>query len=437
MNSGASGFIFFFTFILAGIYYGRAKNRVLRTHAMLDIDKLQEEVSALEKEKPPAVIELAEAIISSGIACGASDIHLEAQADRLFVRFRLNGVLYDVASVNRSLQAQLISRVKVLSDLLTYKTDLPQEGRIKSEKIKEGIDLRVATFPTIYGERVLIRIFTKEKGTFELDELGFDEQQLAILRKHLHSNRGVIFLTGPAGSGKTTTIYSCLKEIVRKSPIKKHILTIEDPVECAIEGVTQTQINPTSGLTFAAGLRSMLRGDPEVLMVGEIRDTETARIGIEAGLTGHLVITTIHSGTACGVFSRLLDMGIEPYLLTSSAGMVLAQRLVRTLCPACRKEAPPPAEMPQLEGAKIFEAAGCDRCAGTGYNRRTAVGEILEVRPEIRRAILERSDVSGIERAALSPGGGGQRFARIEEKAIEKIRSGLTSFEEFKRVFVF
>jgi type II secretory ATPase GspE/PulE/Tfp pilus assembly ATPase PilB-like protein len=406
---------------------------------MIGLSEFQERIKSLENADPPDVVALADCILGTGIELGASDIHIEPQAHGLTVRLRLAGVLYEAGCIKREVQSQLVSRIKVLSDLLTYKTDVPQEGRIKAEKLQEGIDLRVATFPTIYGERALVRIFTKEKGAYELEDLGFDEALLEILRKHLHSNKGVILLTGPAGSGKTTTIYSCLKEIMRTSPIKRHILTIEDPVECAIEGATQTQINPAADLTFAKALRSMLRGDPEVLMVGEIRDPETAHIAVEAGLTGHLVITTIHSGTACGVFSRLLEMGVEPYLLTSSASLVLAQRLLRTLCPSCKRETQAPEEMRDAIEGNVYSAGGCQVCAGTGYSGRTAVAEVLELSSDIKKAILARSDVEGIEKAArsLQAGKCAYPFRTMKEKAMEKVRGGITSLEEVKRIFPF
>ena len=275
------------------------------------------------------IVELVDLMIGEGLRRGASDIHIEPAQGRVDLRYRLDGVLHPATRVPTGLGQNVVARVKVLADLLTYKTDVPQEGRIDRDKVDAPADLRVSTFPTVRGEKVVIRLFDPETQDVDLDALGYPEEILDEIKRQLRMPKGVILLTGPAGSGKTTTIYAGLRFILEQTGGAKNVVTVEDPVERMLDGVTQTQVHPATGLTFARCLRSLMRQDPEVIVIGEIRDKETAGIAIEAGLTGHLVISTIHSGTAAGVFTRLLEMDVAPHLLTSAVSFVVAQRLVR------------------------------------------------------------------------------------------------------------
>jgi len=424
---------------------------------------LQQEIDALEDEDGARTSDLVRLVITRGIAHGASDIHLEPMPDALAVKLRIDGVLQEVARIRGAVRANVIARVKVLADLLTYRTDIPQEGRIEghtfdpappkpregrdepnfrpdghsrreTEATRSGVDLRVSTFPTIHGEKAVIRIFDPAKRTFQMDDLGFPREVRAELERFLVRPQGVILLTGPAGSGKTTTIYASLHLLSERAGGTRNIVSIEDPVEYAVPGVTQTQINLPAGLTFSRSLRSLLRQDPEVIMVGEIRDAETAKIAIEAGLTGHLVMSTVHTGSACGVFGRLLDMGVEPFLVSSAVTAVLAQRLVRMVCPKCRQ---PVTQDPGFQGlkercgARAFQGTGCDSCLNTGYSGRTVLAEFLAVNEEMRQAILRKSDHAALENIAASAG-----MKPLLEQGIELVRQGATSPAELRRVMV-
>jgi len=376
-------------------------------------------LQALQQDGDATVTDVVDFVLQTGIERGASDIHVEPLADALAIRFRLDGLLTEMGQLPKDLAPNVIARLKVMADLLTYRYDIPQEGRIKADAARDSIDLRLATFPTVHGEKAVVRIFDPAKRTFLLADLGFADDVADRLRALVREPEGMLLLTGPAGSGKTTTIYACLREIVRTSGIARQIVTIEDPVEFGLDGVTQTQVNPAAGLTFAVGLRSLMRQDPQVIVVGEIRDVETAHAAIEAGLTGHLLISTIHAGTAVGVFARLIEMGIEPALMTSVVRSVLAQRLVRVLCEGCRR--------PGAEGT--FEAVGCEACAGTGYHGRTAIGEMVTVAPALRRAVLDRADLATLADAAAESGS-----RTLPADGLRLVETGRTSLDELRRV---
>jgi type II secretory ATPase GspE/PulE/Tfp pilus assembly ATPase PilB-like protein len=384
---------------------------------------LEDELARLQSAGEASVPDLVNLLIRQAVSVRASDIHLEPTDSEVVVRFRIDGVLQRVASLGPGLRSNLVARVKVMSNLLTYRTDIPQEGRIDASVHGGPVDLRVSTFPTIHGEKVVIRIFDPRKRTFETAELGMREEVRQTFERHISRPQGLILLTGPSGSGKTTTIYSALRAIAERGAFRKNIVTIEDPVEHAIPGVTQTQINLAAGLTFARSLRSLLRQDPEVIMVGEIRDAETAKIAVEAGLTGHLVLSTIHSGTACGVFHRLLEMDVEPFLIASSVGLVLAQRLVRVLCPKCKAPATDEA------GVAIFKPMRCPDCLQTGYGGRTLLAELLEPNEDIKQAVMKRSLPASMQSIAQKAG-----MKTLNEEGLDLVRRGVTSAEELKRV---
>ena len=402
---------------------------------MRTFDDIQDRIDKLnESESELKVSEIVEALLSEGIAHSASDVHLEPTAEGLLVRFRIDGVLQPVCRVSEALGPNVVARVKVMSDLLTYRTDVPQEGRIDGRRHGQHIDLRVATFPTIHGEKAVVRIFDPHQREFAIDHLGFPQEARDRLVAHMGRPQGVILLTGPSGSGKTTTIYAALRMLVESGAGTRNIVTVEDPVEYAIDGVTQTQINLPADLTFARALRSLLRQDPEVIMIGEIRDAETASIAIEAGLTGHLVISTIHSGTACGVFGRLLDMRVEPFLITSSVTLVVAQRLVRRLCDACKAQTTDESECGGLRErvrGPVCQAVGCEQCFGTGYSGRTLLAEQLTVTDSVKRLILDKTDIAAIEAAAVQAG-----MAPLLEHGIRLATDGTTSLAELRRVLV-
>ena len=359
-----------------------------------------------ERKEAQDVVSLVDELLERAVASGASDVHFEPTASGLVVRFRLDGVLNTVERLPKVLSDNVIARLKVLGGLLTYRNDIPQEGRIRIPGADQSVvDQRLAVFPTIHGQRAVIRLFYTNEELVRLDQLGFSDAVLDSLRRIAGSSQGVLLVTGPAGSGKSTTLAALLRHILEQSP-GKSVVTLEDPVEIEIDNATQVQISPHGEMTFATALRSLLRQDPQVLMIGEIRDAETARIAIEAGLTGHLLMSTMHSGTPAGALLRLLEMGVEPYQVTSSVSAVLNQRLVRRLCQNCRKR-------DRTSGA--FEAVGCEECFGTGYRGRVLIAELVELDSALRRAILAKSDIEEIEGILLERGhlnmlGDGQRL---------------------------
>jgi type II secretory ATPase GspE/PulE/Tfp pilus assembly ATPase PilB-like protein len=354
---------------------------------------LQVQIDALDLNGTERTGRLVDLILTEAVRVSASDIHFEPTPTSLEVRFRLDGVLHRVAILSRDLAANVVARLKVLAELLTYRQDIPQEGRLTDGRTQFSVDMRVSTFPTIHGEKAAVRVFGAAASVFDLEQLGLPDALLAQLRQQFQQRTGAIFLTGPSGSGKTTTLYACLRHLLRESHGGRHIVTIEDPVEQVLEGVTQSQARPGTEFDFARGLRSLLRQDPEIIMVGEVRDSDTAHIVIEAALTGHLVLSTLHAGSSCGVISRLLEMGIESYLLTSGLKGILNQRLVRRLCPVCRR---------QTEHG--WDAPGCDQCVGTGYQGRMLLAELVLMDEPLRQAVLARKDTVALERCAAESG---------------------------------
>lgn len=383
------------------------------------LQDLQTQLDALAAAGPERTTRLVDLILADAVRRSASDVHFEPTHRAVEIRYRLDGVLHPVAALSRELAPNVVARLKVLAELLTYRVDIPQEGGIREAVGRFGADLRVSTFPTIHGEKVVVRVFESAGQALDLEQLGLAPDLLAGLTDLLRERDGAVLLTGPSGSGKTTTIYACLRYLVPAQGGGRHIVTIEDPVEQVIEGVSQSQVRPGTEFDFARGLRSLLRQDPEVIMIGEVRDRDTAEIAVQAALTGHLVFSTLHAGSACGVVSRLLDMGIEPYLLTSALKGVLNQRLLRRLCDACRRDS----------GAG-WTAAGCARCAGTGYRGRVLVAELLRLDAALRQAILDRSDTSALEAAAVH-----SNRQTIGTAADRAVAAGLTTAHEVERVF--
>jgi general secretion pathway protein E len=373
-------------------------------------DDLQPRLAALDPREPDRVSRLVDLVLNDAVRRSASDVHLEPSYHAFEIRYRLDGVLHRVATLPRELAPNVIARLKVLAELLTYRLDVPQEGRVNGAVSKYGVDLRVSTYPTIHGERAVVRLFDPTGRTLELEALGLPADLAATLVEMLRSRSGAVLLTGPSGSGKTTTIYACLRHLVRQSNGGCHIVTIEDPVEQVLEGVSQSQARPGTEFDFARGLRGLLRQDPEVIMIGEIRDPETANIAVQAALTGHVVFSTVHAGSACGVIARLMEMGVEPYLLTSALLGVCNQRLVRRLCGECK-------------------GACCRTCSGTGYQGRALLAELLTIDETLRHAILARTDTAALETAASKAG-----RRTIRQAATAAVADGVTTQAEIDRV---
>lgn len=395
-------------------------------------DELPQTEDLLESEDDAPIIKLINAMLSEAIKEGASDIHIETFEKDLLIRFRIDGVLREILRPNRKLASLLVSRIKVMAQLDIAEKRLPQDGRISLLIAGRAVDVRVSTMPSNHGERVVLRLLDKNNARLQLMQLGMTQANRNLFAELIHKPHGIILVTGPTGSGKSTTLYAGLSEINSKD---RNILTVEDPIEYAIEGIGQMQVNARVDMTFARGLRAILRQDPDVVMVGEIRDAETAQIGVQASLTGHLVLSTLHTNTAAGAITRLEDMGIEPFLLSSSLLAVLSQRLVRTLCPKCREAYHPTADERELLGVDkaaeinvIYRAVGCDHCNQTGYRGRTGIHEMLVVDEKIREHIHNGKGEQAIEKYARS------HFPSIRQDGRDKILSGVTTLEEVMRV---
>jgi general secretion pathway protein E len=391
-------------------------------------DSVPETEDLLEQEDDAPIIRLINALLAEAIRENASDVHIETFERDLVVRFRVDGVMREVVRPKRQLAPLLVSRIKVMARLDIAEKRVPQDGRISLRIGGREVDVRVSTLPSSNGERVVMRLLDKQAGRLRLENLGMDEKTLDRLRDIVHKPHGIFLVTGPTGSGKTTTLYSSLAEL---STATINILTVEDPIEYNLPGIGQTQVNTKADMTFARGLRAILRQDPDVVMVGEIRDLETAEIAVQASLTGHLVMSTLHTNTAVGAVTRLVDMGVEPFLLSSSLVGMLAQRLVRVLCPDCKTfRAATSSELQFLRvgHARVYEPVGCDQCQHTGYRGRTGIYELITIDDTMRQLIHDRAseqEMAGYAR---------RRAPGIREDGREKILSGVTTVQEVLRV---
>ena len=384
----------------------------------------------LASEAP--IIKLVNLFITRAAEGRASDIHVEPFEDELKVRYRIDGVLHDIESIPKKLQAAIISRIKIMAKLNIAERRLPQDGRIRLMIGQREIDLRVSSIPTLHGESIVMRILDKEGIMVDLDLLGFPPNTLAAFNQLIEKPNGIILVTGPTGSGKTTTLYGALDKI--NSPDKK-IITVEDPVEYQLKGINQIQVKSQIGLNFATTLRHIVRQDPDIIMIGEIRDLETAEIAIQSALTGHLVFSTLHTNDAPSAITRLLDMGVENFLLSSTVRGILAQRLVRMICPVCKEVDPTPANKEELkilgssDTATLYRGRGCENCAFTGFRGRSGIFELLTVTEELRKLILKSADAGQLRDMARREG-----MITLLEDGVEKIRTGVTTLSEVFRV---
>jgi len=390
-------------------------------------------VEAAVEEAP--IVKLVNTLISRAVNERASDLHIEPGERDLRVRFRIDGVLHEIMSTPRSVSGAVVSRLKIMADLDIAERRVPQDGRVSLRVAGRQIDLRVATLPTIYGEKVVLRILDKEDAVLDLKALGFLPYSMARFEKSYSKPYGAILVTGPTGSGKTTTLYSALNILNHPD---RHIITVEDPVEYRLPGVVQVQVNRKAGLQFATVLKSILRSDPDVVLVGEVRDTETAKIAVEAALTGHLVLTTLHTNDAASSVNRLVDMGVEPYLVASALDSILAQRLARRLCDRCKESKPASPEIvtqmgldPETGPVTLYQAVGCKSCSDTGYRGRVSINEVLLVSEEIQRMAVERRPSDEIKHLAVEQG-----MKTLRQDGMEKVKLGMTTLEEVLRVVV-
>lgn len=402
---------------------------------------LDQVTSLKEAASSSPVVDTVNNLIGKAVEMSVSDIHLEPQRNNLSCRYRIDGVLHAESNIPYESQAAIISRIKIMANLDIAEKRLPQDGRIKMSVAGKDIDLRISTFPTLYGENVVIRILDRSGGILRLKQLGFSDDVLEKFNELIKRPYGIILVTGPTGSGKTTTLYAALNEI---DSVEKNIITVEDPIEYELENVRQSQVNVKAGLTFARGLRAIVRQDPDIIMVGEIRDKETADISIHAALTGHLVFSTLHTNDAPSAANRLIDMGMEPFLISSSVIGIMAQRLVRILCPSCKEEYSPPRDILERLGihekdieaseqkgkkAVFYNPKGCRKCKQRGYIGRMAIYELLLPNDKIKEMISEKTSASVLREEAVKAG-----MKTLRTAGIEKVLSGLTSISEILRV---
>jgi general secretion pathway protein E len=402
-----------------------------------NLDQLVDEVESsddlLDVVNRPPVIRLVNDILFRALQMRASDIHIHPYETKIQVRYRVDGILYDTLALNRNVLSLIISRIKVMAGMDIAERRMPQDGRCSVRLGQREIDLRVSTVPTSYGERAVLRILDKSTGLLTLEELGFFEEEQQIFDKMINRSHGVIFVTGPTGSGKSTTLYACLNRIDSRV---KNVMTVEDPIEYQLGGISQMQVSSKKGMTFVNSLRHILRQDPDVIMVGEVRDRETAAMAIQSSLTGHLVFSTLHTNDAAGAISRLLDFGVEPYLVSSSLICVLAQRLVRRICPDCKQAYEPPLhELRELgiaedmKGAKFYMGAGCSKCFETGYRGRTGIYELMTITEEIRELVYQRQSAGAVKKKALEQG-----MHTLRMDGARKVLDGTTAIAEVLRV---
>jgi len=385
-------------------------------------------LSEISEEAP--VIKLVNMIIMEAVKDKASDIHVEPEENIVRIRYRIDGILHESHEIPKHLQSVLASRIKIMAKMDIAETRNPQDGRIQLKMESKDLDLRVSSFPTVYGENIVLRILDKTSVILGLEDLGLSEKELKDFNKIIQRPNGIILVTGPTGSGKTTTLYSALSTV---NSMEKNIITIEDPVEYEIPLIRQTQVNNKSGLTFAVGLRSILRQDPDIIMVGEIRDKETAEIAIQASLTGHLVFSTLHTNDAASSLTRLIDMGIEPFLISTSVIAILAQRLVRVICPNCKEKYSPSSEV--LKDLKLSEkiefsrGKGCTKCKQTGFIGRKGIFELLLISDEIKNMVVAKTSSTDIKKKALNDG-----MRTLFDDGLDKVKKGITTIEEVLRV---
>ena len=398
------------------------------------ISEINETADLLDETSDAPIIKLVNLLVAGAIKDRASDIHVEPYSGNLKIRYRIDGILYDILSLPRRIQSPLISRIKIMAKLNIAEKRLPQDGRIEIKIADRLVDIRVSVIPTAFGERVVLRLLDKSANILMLSDLGMHDERIKMLNSLIKSPYGIILVTGPTGSGKTTTLYAALSTI---NYPEINIITIEDPIEYQMDGVGQIQVNPKIDLTFAAGLRSIVRQDPDVILIGEIRDRETAEIAIQSSLTGHLVFSTLHTNDAASAVTRLIDMGIEPFLVTSSVIAIIAQRLVRVLCPHCKEIYKPDKEtlanlgldLSVVKKKSFYRKKGCNLCMHTGYRGRTAIFEIMIVDDAIKRLVLKTSDANQINELALKQG-----MITLQKDGIDKVLSGITTTEEVLRV---
>jgi type IV pilus assembly protein PilB len=391
------------------------------------------EVVALHETSDDApVIKLVNQLVAQAVERGASDLHLAPEGRDMRVRFRIDGVLQDITTVPRKMAAGVVSRIKIMAELNIAEKRLPQDGRVGLAVDGRHVDLRVVTLPSVHGEGIVMRVLDKASVVVELDKLGMADPERELLEHACRQTHGAVLVTGPTGSGKSTTLYAALQLL--NTP-EKNIITVEDPVEYEMSGLTQVQVSAKVGLTFAAGLRAMVRADPDVIMVGEIRDRETAQIAVESALTGHLVLSTLHTNDAPSAITRLIEMGVEPFLVSSALDCVVAQRLARMLCPHCKRRTIIPANVLQESGYKArveleaYEPVGCRRCGGSGYRGRVGLYEVMQMSPEIQTLALERKPSEEIRDVAVQQG-----MTRLRDDGLQKVRQGRTSIAEIARV---
>jgi type IV pilus assembly protein PilB len=389
-------------------------------------------VNLRETADDAPVVKLVNQIVGQAVELGASDVHLAPDGHEVRVRVRVDGILQDITTVPRRMAAGVVSRVKIMAELDISERRLPQDGRVSLTVDGRHIDLRVVTLPSVHGESIVMRVLDKDSVVMKLEKLGMADAERERFEKAFHETHGAVLVTGPTGSGKSTTLYAAL--LALNTP-EKNIITVEDPVEYQIAGLTQVQVSSKAGLTFATGLRAMVRADPDIIMVGEIRDRETAQIAVESALTGHLVLSTLHTNDAPSAITRLTEMGIEPFLVASALDCVLAQRLARMLCSNCKQRTIVPAEVLRDNGYRAlvdleaYEPNGCRRCAGTGYRGRLGIYEVMTLTSEIRNLALERRSADEIREVAVREG-----MCRLRDDGLEKVRQGLTSIAEIARV---
>jgi general secretion pathway protein E len=396
--------------------------------------KIEEIGDLLDDTSHSPVIRLVNLMLSQAVRHNVSDIHIEPYQNSLKIRQRLDGLLYDMFTPPKHVQSALTSRIKLMARMNIAEKRLPQDGRIEIKVGNKDIDIRVSTLPTAFGERVVLRLLDKSTVRMSLTDLGMSQERLTIFSRIIKAPNGIVLVTGPTGSGKTTTLYAALSAINR---VDINIITVEDPIEYRIPGIGQVQVNPKIDLTFASGLRSIVRQDPDVILIGEIRDLETAEIAIQSALTGHLVFSTLHTNDAPSTITRLRDMGVESFLIASSINAILAQRLIRIICPACREPyEPDPQEvagigltMEMLKGQPVYRGRGCEECRNTGYRGRTGIHEFMIMDDEIKRLVLKTSDASALRRHAQTGG-----MTTLLQDGAAKVLAGVTSIEEVFRV---